>query len=345
MSKNENLIKEFQKLVDQIKVVFDNEPNKKKKIGHSFRLRHTLKAIDIIKNFNNKIIKGEQLNDIKGIGKGTIGRINEILEKGKLSEIKVTNNKKYLKQVEELIKVFGIGRNKAKNLIMDHNIKSIKSLKESFEMGIIELPHKIQMGLKYYKSYQKNIPRKEVQHIDKVLHNAISKVDKELFGVVCGSYRRMKPSSNDVDLLITHPNIKTKKQVRDGKTNYLKNLVKELKKKNFIIDDLTDKDYKSLYMGVCKLNKKSKVRRIDIMYIPYKSYYTALLHFTGSGDFNIRIRTEAEKQGYTLNQYGLYKKKAIKNKEVILKKVKITSEKDVFTKLGISFLEPKDRIK
>ena len=51
-----------------------------------------------------------------------------------------------------------------------------------------------------------------------------------------------------------------------------------------MIHDLLDG--KTKYMGICKLNSKSKGRRMDIRFIPYESKVPAILYFTGSGNFN-----------------------------------------------------------
>ena len=84
-------------------------------------------------------------------------------------------------------------------------------------------------------------------------------------------------------------------------------------------------------MGFCK---SDKVRRIDIRYVPYKSYYSALLYFTGSGEFNRNMRTVAISLGYKLNEYGLYKNG---------KKIKVKSEKDIFNELGMEYVDPSKR--
>ena len=68
--------------------------------------------------------------DFKGIGKGTISRIDEILETGKLEEIKlkktILKNEEYINELEQ---VFGIGRKKAYELVNKYGIKSIAQLK------------------------------------------------------------------------------------------------------------------------------------------------------------------------------------------------------------------------
>ena len=81
--------------------------------------------------------------------------------------------------------------------------------------------------------------------------------------------------------------------------------------------------------------KKSKPRRIDIRLIPLESYYSALLYFTGSKDFNTNMRLNAIAHEYTLNEYGLYDSNG--------KMFKVNSEKDIFDLLGMEYITPDKR--
>lgn len=336
-SKNSKIIEEFNKLVEQIKFDIDHAPSKSESMTNHFRLRQIINVINIIKKYPNEIKSGDQLKDIKGVGKGTVTRIDEILKNGFLSEIKIEKREqKYLKQIDELTQIFGIGRNTAYDLIVKDNIKSIAQLKKAFNDGIIELPHHIVLGLKYHNVYQQLIPRSEVTDIDNYLTNIIINIDKNLTHVICGSYRRGKDTSNDIDVLLVHNKINTNIQLQQNK-NYLKIVVDKLRDDGFILDDI-DKNYEVKYMGFCKLNK-NPVRRIDIMYTPYNSYYTALVHFTGSGEFNRKIRELAIELGYTLSQLGLYVEKDGKK----VKRIPVVSEKDLFDKLGLEYIPPQQR--
>jgi DNA polymerase/3'-5' exonuclease PolX len=342
-SKNEKIVKEFEKLINQIKIQIDIAPSTNEYMTNHFRLKQISNALEIIKKFPKEIKHGSELKDIKGIGKGTIDRIDEIIKSGKLSEIKVKKtDKKYSDYIEELQKIHGIGHTKAYELVTKFNIKSIAELKKSYNDGIIELNNVILTGLKYHDIYQEKIPRSEIDKIYEYLINKAKILDPDLKITICGSYRRMKSVSNDIDVLITHPKIKTKLQLKQQlDDNYLITFVKQLKEAKFILDDLTDKDYEIKYMGYCQLtiNKhKYPIRRIDIRYIPYESYPLALLYFTGSATFNKRMRSLADQLGYTLNEYGLYK---LTDTNKV--KVKIESEKDVFLKLGMEYLPPDKR--
>jgi len=331
---NIKIVSEFIKLIDQIKYDMDNATSKKDILRHSFRLRHIKNAIKVFKKYPHKIKSGEQLQDIKGIGKGTVDRINEILKTGRLAEIKLTSmSKKYLKYAKELEQIIGIGTKIAYELVTKHNIKSIKELKKAHKRKKIKLNDQILLGLKYHGIYKQNIPRKEIMKVDKYIHKVAMKVDPELFVAIVGSYRRgNKLTSNDIDILITHPKIKTKKDMKKY-PNYLIKFVHALKKTGFLVDDLTYDDFKTKYMGFSKY-KNNPVRRIDLFYIPDNSFYTALLAFTGPGSLNINLRNLAISLGYTLNEYGLFKGK---------KMIKISSEKDLFNKLGMEYIAPEFR--
>ena len=122
----------------------------------------------------------------------------------------------------------------------------------------------------------------------------------------------------------------------------MERLVKKLKKKirsnnnsPLLVDDMTDKKIETKYMGFSKY-KNNPVRRIDIRYIPYSSYHSALLYFTGSGDLNKKMRQIAKNKGYKLSEYGLFK---LSDNS----KVKISSERDFFKILGMEYLPPRLR--
>ena len=87
-------------------------------------------------------------------------------------------------------------------------------------------------------------------------------------------------------------------------------------------------------MGIFKW-KTSKPRRIDIRIIPLESYYSALLYFTGSKDFNKQMRLNAITMDYTLNEYGLYDENG--------KMFKVKSEKDIFDLLNMEYITPDKR--
>lgn len=329
---NENIIKWFELLIKQLEFYVDVKTGKDKLI-YSYKLNSINKALKIIKDVNFKIKQGKDIEEYKGIGKGTIERIDEIIKTGKLSEVNDADiSGKHLEYVDELMKIFGIGRIKAYELYTKHNIKSIDDLKKAVKNNKIELPETIVKGIKYVDKIKGQIPRAEMDEIYSYLLKTGIELDPEMDIRICGSYRREKETSGDIDVIVAHPKIITKKQAEES--DLMTRFVEMLEKKKFIIDSFTSETVPTKYMGVCKIDKL--IRRIDIRFIPQESYYTAILYFTGSGDFNKRMRTVALSMGYTLNEYRLLDK----NNTIL----KVEEEEDVFKYLNMEYQMPKYRI-
>lgn len=312
---NKKIIEQFTYLIEDIK-----------KNGHDVKDRYRIiqlkNALKIIENYPKKISDAKDLEGLPGIGKGVLERISEILKTGKLKEI--TSVKIKPKVIDELMDVINIGEKVAEKLVETYKIKSVSELIKKHNEGKIELNDKIIMGLKYYKKVEGKIPRKEVTAIVKIIRSAGKKIDKNLIVTPCGSYRRGNDTSNDIDILLSH---------QTEKKDYIHKLVKYLTnlEEPFLIDNLTEKGL-TKYMGFCQFN--GKVRRIDIRFVPFKSYYSALLYFTGNANLNKIMRSHAKKRKYLLNEYGLYKDSKL---------VPIESEKDIFDLLGMDYLEPNER--
>jgi DNA polymerase beta len=349
---NNKIINEFKRLVSFTKTKIDDskkDGDVKKANNLSFKIRIFNNVISALKTYPEEITleNYKDLLDVQGIGKGSVERIKEILENGYLSELGSFKDEKMEKNnsLNELEEIVGIGRAHALDLY-DKGIKSIKDLRKAIKSKDIEVNDKIKLGLKYHGVYKMDIPRKEIDKYYKLIEHLIKKINKtldlpknkEYLFEICGSYRRGKMTSGDIDVLIS------KKGTKLNKTNsekHLERIVGKLKKqmkhndgKPLLLDDMTDKNIKTKYMGFSKL-KDNPVRRIDIRFIPYSSYYYALLYFTGSGDLNKKMRQIAKKKGLKLSEYGL----SDKDGNIL----KANSERDIFKYLDMEYLPPKLR--
>ena len=285
-----------------------------------FKINAIANLIKIIKNYPKEIKNGEELKDIKGVGKGSIEKINEIIQTGTLSYLNTNTNNNI---VNELTEVIGIGTVIAQNLIQKYKIKSLDELIKKVNSGEIKVNDKIMLGLKYVGKFKGKIPR---QHIDDI-QDYLKKFNSNI--VICGSYRRGLEYSSDIDVLLYDQDLLTMNDVK--KSNMLNNYVKQLTKYKLIVDNITNNNV-TKYMGFIKW--ENTIRRIDIRLIPYESIYTALVYFTGSYELNKIMRRKAKELGYKLNEYGLYK-----NNKIIY----ITSEKELFKKLDMKYLKPTER--
>jgi DNA polymerase beta len=328
---NKNIIEQFEKLVKFVQSEVDEAKQKNEvKLAtiNTFRLSQIRKALQIIKKYPKKIKDNlDEFSELSGIGKGTMERINEIIETEKLAELDNFKEDKNDKIIEELETIVGVGRANALAFIKE-GVKSVQDLKDKIEQNKIKVNDKILLGIKYHNKFFGNIPREEITNIKTLLTKKIKEINKELeldedneyFFTICGSYRRKKPTSGDIDILVSKKN-------DNGNLKIFIDKIREI-----LVDDITH-NYEIKYMGFAKYDG-NPIRRIDIRYIPYESYYTALLYFTGSAELNKKMRQIAKTKGLKLSEYGLLKKN---------KKLEINSEYDVFKILEIPYIEPRLR--
>ena len=78
---------------------------------------------------------------------------------------------------------------------------------------------------------------------------------------------------------------------------------------------------------------------MDIIIVPIQYFYSALLHFTGSGDFNQKLRLHAKSLGFKLSEYGLVKTDKT-GKEI---NIPANSEQDIFDALLLKYISPEKR--
>lgn len=345
---NSNIIAQFQLLIKQIvaeQLIAHVEQDSKEISKHNFRLQHIKKALSIIMNLDFDITNSSQLKDFAGIGSGTLKRIDEILDSGKLKELKTKYSKKKqdkINSIQELAQIIGVGDKIAKKLVTDFSVTSVKDLQNKIKNKQIIVNDKIKLGLKYYGVVKGEIPRNETHKIEVLLQTIATKIDSKLQVVVCGSYRRGRKYSNDIDVIIYHPLIKNLLQIDDPYINkvdaYLDLFVGKLTSRHKLLDHMTDKKYKRKYMGFFQYGLKYNVRRIDIRIVPIDSIHTAMLYNTGPFELNQYMRQEAIKRKMLLNEYGLYAKDDDEYHPIPIK-----SEKDVFKKLNIDYMTPEQR--
>lgn len=202
------------------------------------------------------------------------------------------------------------------------------------------------VGVKHFHDMSQKIPRSEVQIAETILKHVAKHMNKDLVVMLCGSYRRGRDKSGDIDCFITHPSIKTKEDLLKSQINILSSFVEMLINVDFIIDQLDMGQQK--FMGFCKVKQQSEsissnnsliARRLDIRFVPYESYGSAILYFTGSKNFNTTMRQHALRKGYSLSEFGL--KKISEGKDGIL--IPCSTEEEVFKILDYAYKKPEER--
>lgn len=318
MSHKSKLIKIFQELY-QIHSTLENH----------YEAKSYKTIVDILKSHSGDIKSSKDLENIPGIGKRTLLKVDEIINTGDLKLLKEMKKDKNIVARLELQKVLGIGPKLAKKLVLKNNITSIKDLKKSAKSGKINLTHMQTIGLEYYKFLKEPIPRKEITKYKQKLEKTIHSHYPNMKVIVAGSYRRGKDYSNDIDIIITSPKLKTRYEVDKS---YIFDDIIHLLKKEGIIREIISRSSTSM-MGITDTK-----RHIDIKIAPYNLLPFYLLYF-GSGEaYSRQIRQKAKEKGYKLSEYGLYN---IKKGKMTMNSA--TTEEEIYKKLGIPYIEPKNR--
>lgn len=209
---------------------------------------------------------------------------------------------------------------------------------------IKELTHHQLVGVKYFDQIERRIPRAEIQEIELFLKEIARRMSPDFIVTICGSYRRGKETSGDVDVFLTHKEFKEKEDLGKFKCNILTEFVRICTALNFLVDHLTE-DGETKYMGMCKFKDDPICHRIDIRLIAYNSYAPAILYFTGSFNFNQQMRNHALTKGYTLNEYGLYKctRDPMTRKVVKGDLIPAHTEEDIFKIIDYPYKTPQER--
>jgi len=145
--------------------------------------------------------------------------------------------------------------------------------------------------------------------------------------IPAGSVRREKDVSGDIDLIVTDAVDKDDDFIDFG----------------FILEETA-----GAKVTTKKPNRKQHVKitlygieaNIDLFYVRKEEMPFALMHYTGSKTYNIRIRFHAKTLGFKLNQYGLF---YIRSGKRVKGSEKIRDEKQLCRFLGVTYKEPKDR--
>lgn len=317
--------------------------------GDAYRANALRNSANIVEKFPVPIVSPKvQLLGISGVGQGTIDRITEILSTGDLAELSETSperkniastqtKSKEVEIFDELTSIHGIGPANAREL-MFKGVTGIDDLIDKYNQGKINLNDAQIIGLTYHQQFNEKIPRDEVQAFGNWIIETGKDLDGDFIGEIVGSYRRGKKESGDIDILISDKN---------GQ-NYLKDLVELLVNSGFIKHILSQGPVK--FQGTYFSNYPDKeedqgiLRKIDIRFVPRESWGTALLHATGSGDFNKELRILAQKKNMKLSEHALTKiiidPRTKEKTEVILP---VNEEIDIFYALGLSYITPDQR--
>lgn len=305
--------------------------------GAVFKWKAYRTAADSLRALGRPVRSGAEAARLPGVGSKIAAKIDEVVATGELAELKAYRASPEVAALQAFTAVSGIGPKKAQELV-DKGYRTVAELAASKEAWSAHQ----RIGLRHFDDLRDRIPFDEVQRHVAVVREAAARLDRRLTVTVCGSHRRRRPTSGDIDCLLTHP---LSHSGSGAEYVYLPRLARALRDRGFVVDTISEGAKKMF--GVSRLPAAEgappcRARRLDLSWYPYDCYWPAVLHFTGSAVFNTEMRLIAIKKGLTLNEYGLYRVDAKGNKG---EQLEVGSEEDVFRHLGMEYVAPEDRDK
>jgi len=231
------------------------------------------------------------------------------------------------------VEISGIG-DKIANELIAAGLKSTIELKEEKYFNM--LPEESKLEIKYGAS--RGFPREYITELIKYLPGD---------SMCVGSYRREVPKINDLDIVtltnLTMYDINLRAIEQSQKIiNKIDSISPGIKCDSCAFEILGqyaagEKKISYLLKLNSPITKGNPVNiRVDIFNTTMEELPFALMHHTGSKQFNIKTRVVANNRGnMILNQYGLFDSNG--------KPTEVKNEKNIMEILNLDYKEPKDR--
>ncbi|MED4076277.1 DNA polymerase/3'-5' exonuclease PolX [Lysinibacillus fusiformis] len=258
-----------------------------------FKVSAFRKAAAALEGDERSLSEMDDVTKLKGIGKGTAAVIEDLM---------VTGESSLLKELEEivpkgllpLLKLPGLGGKKIAKLHQELGIDSAESLKAACEAGKVrelagfaaKTEEKILKELANLANRSERLPIWQLEPVVLQIEALLDSMEEVERFSVAGSFRRAVETSKDIDFIVVTEAVEA---VREQLLNTLaiQEVVAAGDTKISVILDLDEPV------------------SVDFRLVKDTEYATALHHFTGSKDHNVRMRQLAKARGEKISEYGV----------------------------------------
>ncbi|MDT3706362.1 MAG: DNA polymerase/3'-5' exonuclease PolX [Thiobacillus sp.] len=264
--------------------------------------------------------KGEDLRRLPGIGEDLAAKVSEIVDTGRSSLLERLR-RELPPAVTELLHIPGLGPKRVKALYHDLEVQTVEQLYRAARDGRIRaLPG-------FGEKTELNILRAVEAHATKTRRfklavaaqyaDALTAYLQGVPGVrqvaVAGSFRRMRETVGDLDILVT------------AAAN--KGVIQRFSAYDEVAEVLSAGSTRASVVLKSGL-------QVDLRVVEEASYGAALVYFTGSKAHNIAIRRIAQKLGLKVNEYGVFRGS---------ERIAGDDEAAVYNSLGLPWIPPELR--
>ncbi len=311
---NRKIAKMFNEIADLLDIDGDN-PFKVRAYRNAARtiLGYPRQMADLVE-------EGFDLTSLRGIGKELAKKITEIVQTGKLAYLEKLK-KTHPSQLEELLKIPGLGPKRVRLLHELLHINSLADLEKALKAGKLEkvpgfgkkLIAKIENGIQTRRYEAHRFKLSEALPVAEWIVKILKKTKGAVHVAIAGSLRRKKETVHDIDLVAAC------EETSDTMVYFL-NLPKIQK----IVMKGTTRSTILLENGMS----------VDLRVVGIENFGATLHHFTGSKAHNITLRKMAVEKGMKINEYGIWQGN---------KRIGGEREQDIYDAFGMQYIEPEMR--
>lgn len=258
-----------------------------------FKVSAFRKAAAALEADERSLSEIDDITAIKGIGKGTAAVITELMEIGESTVLKELEAI-VPKGLVPLMKLPGLGGKKLAKLYQELNIVDAATLKAACEAGQVrglagfaaKTEEKILKELETFGSRAERLPIWQLEPVVLEINELLASLPEvELFSVA-GSFRRVAETSKDVDFIIATKEYEVVREAILTRLAILETVAAGATKVSVILD-------------------REEPVSVDFRLVTREEFATALHHFTGSKDHNVRMRQLAKSMGKKISEYGV----------------------------------------
>ncbi len=312
---NADIARVFESIADLLEINGDNP----------FRIRAYRNAARVMGGLGLDVAAavkgGRELPKLPGIGPDLTGKLHEIAETGTCKLLRELE-RKVPAAITELLKIPGLGPKRVKQLHDALDVSTVKDLQAALREGRVR---KLKgFGEKTEARIRQALAQGAAGGGERMLLATAAQYAEAFAGhlakargiekvTVAGSYRRMRETVGDLDILVA---------ARDG---------------GAVVDRFCG------YDEVKEVTARGETRaavvlksglQVDLRLVPPESYGAALHYFTGSKAHNIAVRKLGQAKGLKINEYGVFRGK---------KHVAGRTEESVFDSVGLPYIAPELR--
>ncbi|WP_438311323.1 DNA polymerase/3'-5' exonuclease PolX [Sporosarcina sp. FA9] len=304
------IIRTFEKIALYMELLGENH----------FKVGAFRKAANVLELDPRSLSEMDDILKLKGIGKGTGAVITDLMDKGE-SDLLRELEEVVPKGLVPMLKIPGLGGKRIAKLHEAIGIDSIESLREACSNGeVSKVPgfgkkteENILAELEILGTREGKFPIWQMEDVVLLVEENLREIGEIKHFSVAGSYRRTEEESSDVDFIVVtdEPGIVREKLLA---TLPIISTIAAGDSKLSVTLDLDDP------------------MDADFRFVKAEQFASAIHHFTGSKDHNIRMRQIAKDRGMKISEYG------VENEDGSV--TTFESEEQFFAHFNLPFIPP-----